>query len=115
MLEAEDWPACLAAVTLFTDAARAAVLTRVAPGIVERLPGLGVAGVREPAPRPIKLTPRQCDVLLGIADGETLAAIAQRLFLGTETVRSAAKDLYRRLDVHDRDAAVAKAREHGLL
>lgn len=115
VLDAENWPACLAAVTLFTDAARAAVLTRVAPAIVAGLPGLGVAGAREPGPRPIKLTPRQRDVLLGIAAGETLGAIAQRLYIGTETVRSAAKDLYRRLDVHDRDAAIAKAREHGLL
>lgn len=44
-----------------------------------------------------------------------MAAIAEHLYLRTETVRSTAKEIYRRLGVHDRESAVQMGRLSGLL
>ena len=41
--------------------------------------------------------------------------IAVRLFVSPETVRTHVRDIYRKLEVHSRSAAVARARELGLL
>ena len=45
----------------------------------------------------------------------TLAGIADRLFLSRHTVKSQIWSMYRKLGVHTRDEAVARARELGLL
>ncbi|WP_169798250.1 helix-turn-helix transcriptional regulator [Actinomyces radicidentis] len=50
-----------------------------------------------------------------LAAGRTLPEIADELFLGVETVRSTSKALYKRLGVHDRDAAVRVGTASGIL
>jgi LuxR family maltose regulon positive regulatory protein len=45
----------------------------------------------------------------------TLAGIADRLFLSRHTVKSQVWSMYRKLEVHTRGDAVARARELGLL
>jgi two-component system nitrate/nitrite response regulator NarL len=77
----------------------------------------GLAGEiyrREVVERPI-LTPREREVLLLTADGLSAPEIARRLQLGPATVRSHLQNLYEKLGVSDRAAAVAAALRRGLL
>jgi DNA-binding CsgD family transcriptional regulator len=54
-----------------------------------------------------RLTPRQRDVLAGVADGLTDAEIAERLGVAPATVGKHLEAIYERLDVHTRTAAAA--------
>jgi DNA-binding CsgD family transcriptional regulator len=53
------------------------------------------------------LTPRQREVLLLVAEGLTNADIARRLWISPGTVRRHLENVFARLDVHTRAAAVA--------
>ncbi|MBK9125859.1 MAG: tetratricopeptide repeat protein [Chloroflexi bacterium] len=59
--------------------------------------------------------PREIEILQLMADGQSNREIADRLFIGVETVRWYAKQIYSKLDVPGRDEAADKARELGLL
>jgi DNA-binding NarL/FixJ family response regulator len=61
------------------------------------------------------LTRRESEVLEGISHGLATRQIAERLFVGEETVRSHLKSLYQKLGVSDRSAAVAHAFREGIL
>lgn len=61
------------------------------------------------------LTPRQHEVLYELARGRSTLQIAGDLHLSHETVRNYIRALLRRLNVHSRLEAVAKARELGLV
>lgn len=61
------------------------------------------------------LPPRLRDVLLGIANGRTMAQIAQRLCLSEDAVKARAQALYRQLDARDRGHAIGVAFRTGLL
>lgn len=61
------------------------------------------------------LTRRESEVLEGISHGESTHEIAERLYVGDETVRSHLKSLYQKLGVSDRSAAVAHAFRDGIL
>jgi DNA-binding NarL/FixJ family response regulator len=61
------------------------------------------------------LTPREHDVLAGMADGLTNAEIAARLAVGTETVRTHVAAVLRKLQARDRTQAVVTAYGSGLL
>ena len=61
------------------------------------------------------LTPREAEVLALLDQGLSNKAIAQRLFVSTGTVKTHTHRLYRKLDVPSRTAALARARELGLL
>jgi DNA-binding NarL/FixJ family response regulator len=61
------------------------------------------------------LTRRERDVLVGMADGLTNAEIAARLAIGTETVRTHAAAVLRKMRVRDRTQAVVTAYGTGLL
>jgi two-component system nitrate/nitrite response regulator NarL len=77
----------------------------------------GLAGEirrREVVERPI-LTSRERQVLALTADGLTAPEIAKQLQLGVATVRSHLQNLYEKLGVTDRAAAVAQAMRTGLL
>jgi DNA-binding NarL/FixJ family response regulator len=60
------------------------------------------------------LTQRESEVLALIAAGLTNGAIAGRLIVGEETVKSHVRAVYRKLEVPDRAAAVARALREGL-
>ena len=61
------------------------------------------------------LTPAERRVLELLPTELNLGEIASRLWVSHETVRTHAKDIYRKLEVHSRVAAVARARALGLL
>ena len=61
------------------------------------------------------LTPRQHEVLVQLAHGASTAAIAERLVVSQETVRNHIRQILKRLNANSRLAAVAAARERGLI
>ena len=67
---------------------------------------------RASAPR---LTPRQWELLRLVASGHSNADIAQQLFLSENTVRKHLENIYERLSVSSRTAAVARVFQGGYL
>lgn len=61
------------------------------------------------------LSPRELEVLEHLAQGNADKQIAEKLFITRETVHKHLKNIYSKLDVHNRTSAVARARELGLL
>jgi NarL family two-component system response regulator LiaR len=97
-------------------AGEAAISRSLAMHLVQQYraaPSVAGAGMR---PVRSKLTDREWEVLDLITGGATTDDIARTLVLSTETVRSHRKNLYRKLEVSSRDAAVeAGARMRGLV
>jgi DNA-binding NarL/FixJ family response regulator len=60
------------------------------------------------------LSQRESEVLRLLAAGLSNRAIAQKLFLGEETIKSHLRSIYRKLDVTDRAQAVAVALREGI-
>jgi two-component system nitrate/nitrite response regulator NarL len=63
----------------------------------------------------IKLTPREQEVLRHVADGDSAPTIATRLFIETSTVKTHLQNIYEKLGVSERAAAVAEGMRRGLL
>jgi two-component system nitrate/nitrite response regulator NarL len=61
------------------------------------------------------LTERELEVLRGVAEGWSAAEVGKRLHLSPTTVKSHLRNLYAKLEVGDRAAAVAEAMRRGLL
>jgi two-component system nitrate/nitrite response regulator NarL len=107
---------------LLKDATRDAVcdaIARVARGQTAFTPDLhdGLAAeirARHDDTRP-KLTPREREVLTLLAEGHSGPQIADRLFLSPSTVKTHLANIYEKLEVSDRAAAVAKALRQGVL
>ncbi|MCP3473832.1 response regulator transcription factor [Bradyrhizobium sp. CCGUVB1N3] len=72
-----------------------------------------------PPPGPLlntaRLTPREIDILWGIAKGFSYAEIASHLGLSRQTVPGHIKNIYRKLEVHTRSEAVFEAVQQGLI
>ena len=68
------------------------------------------------APRSVfpELTDREREILGLIAEGRTNIQIADRLVLSLKTIRNHVSNIFNKLQVPDRAAAIAKAREAGL-
>lgn len=60
----------------------------------------------QPSP---SLTQRETEVLSHLCDGESYKMIADSLFISQETVRRHIKSVYKKLEVHSKSEAVAKA------
>jgi LuxR family maltose regulon positive regulatory protein len=109
------------------DLSRADVFVRDAEAVLRRRPDLGSLGPRTDdlrrrlgtlqtaASRHPTLTTAELRILPLLVTHLSIAAIADRLFLSRHTVKAQLESMYRKLDVHSRDAAVARAREAGLL
>jgi DNA-binding NarL/FixJ family response regulator len=69
----------------------------------------------EPPLNTAKLTPREIDILWGIAKGFSYAEIADHLGLSRQTVPGHIKNIYRKLEVHTRGEAVFEALQQGLI
>jgi len=73
----------------------------------------------EPPPGPplntTKLTPREIDILWGIAKGFSYAEIASHLGMSRQTVPGHIKSIYRKLEVHTRGEALFEALQQGLI
>jgi PAS domain S-box-containing protein len=63
----------------------------------------------------VHLTPRQLQVLKGLAGGGSTDMIANELHISRETVRNHVRDLLRALGVHSRVQAVARAHQLGIV
>jgi LuxR family maltose regulon positive regulatory protein len=100
---------------LLRDAARRGL----APAYARRLLGafLRPPAASRPAEQPLvePLSERELEVLALLADGLTYQQIAQALFISLNTVKTHLKNVYSKLAVHDRQEAVAEARELDLL
>jgi DNA-binding CsgD family transcriptional regulator len=79
---------------------------RKAPMSIQQIDLAGTA--RSPEPEP-QLTPRQWQLLDLLAAGHTNAQIARRLGVSEGTVRTHLENIYRRLNVTNRTAAVMRA------
>lgn len=75
----------------------------------------GATPVTGPAETPVRLSPRETDVLACAALGATNAEIAATLSLKEVTVKSYLQSAMSKLDAATRHAAVAKARRIGIL
>lgn len=95
-------------VLLDAVAAAARGETVLAPQVATRL----MARVREPAS---DLSSRELEVVRLVADGLANRDIARRLFVSEATVKSHLVHVFTKLGVASRTAAVAAARERGLL
>ncbi|NEB58243.1 helix-turn-helix transcriptional regulator, partial [Streptomyces diastaticus] len=62
-----------------------------------------------------RLAPREVDVLACVAAGATNGAVAERLGVGPETVKSYLRSAMRKLGARTRTEAVAVARRTGWL
>jgi DNA-binding NarL/FixJ family response regulator len=93
------------------NAVRAAAAGRsvLAPSVASRL----MHRVRTPAAEP--LSRREIEVLELVAAGTTNRELAARLFISEATVKSHLLNIYTKLGVNDRAAAVAEAFRRGLL
>jgi DNA-binding CsgD family transcriptional regulator len=89
-----------------------AALRAVAAGLMVRLPHTADSGfspMRESDTQ--TLTPRELVVLAAMADGMTNKLIARRLDISLHTVKFHVESVFRKLGVHNRTEAVAKALE----
>lgn len=84
--------------------------------VAEMLAGFGDLRGLLPEPQAGSgLSPRELQVLEVVATGASFAAVASRLYVSPNTVKSQMRDIYRKLGARGREAAVERARELGLL
>ena len=95
-----------------TVAAVARGETRLAPEVQADL--VNQIQIRSREDRPA-LSPREREVLVLIADGLSAPDVGRRLHLSPATVKTHLQNLYEKLGVSDRAAAVARAMRLGLL
>ena len=106
-------PADLAATVRDLAAGNSPITPTVARFIVRRAHAAGKApGAGEERAH---LTPRELDILWGIAKGFTYNDIADRLAISRNTVPTHIKSIYRKLEVTTRGEAVFEAVQQGLI
>lgn len=93
---------------------RAALATVVAGGDLLSKAQRRALELHEPRPATL-LSPRELQVLEGMAAGRSNAEIGRTLWLSEDTVKVHAKKLFAKTGVHDRAAAVAWAFRSGVL
>jgi DNA-binding NarL/FixJ family response regulator len=91
-----------------------AVLRQASAGAVYHTPAAAPARQDEPLPQGPNLTPRETAILKAISDGLTTKAISQDLWLSEHTVKFHLTNIYRKLGVSNRSAAVRYAFENDL-
>lgn len=94
-------------------AGRSPISSSIARVIVRRLSAPAPAPT--PAPLAEALTPRETEILWGIAKGFTYAELAERLGMSRQTVPVHIKSIYRKLAANNRSEAVFEASRLGLI
>ena len=97
----------------------AAVLRQVSSGAIYHAPTAnaqpGSGEQRSAAPEGPALTDREQQILAAVAHGSTTAVISRELWVSEHTVKFHLTNIYRKLGVPNRSAAVRYALEHGLV
>lgn len=93
----------------------AAGQTVLAPSIAAQLVLRAAGGAPGGVGAPIRLTPRETEILRLVAKGLSNPAIAGRLFIGESTVKTHLLRVYEKLGVSDRTRAVTRAMELRLI
>jgi DNA-binding NarL/FixJ family response regulator len=62
-----------------------------------------------------RLTPREHEILNGLAGGNSYLALAKNLNISADTVRFHIRNVYRKLQAHSQSEAVAKALRKGII
>ena len=97
-------------------AGRSPISSTIARTIVRRLGGRDAKPDRaDGEPSPDQLTPREMDILWGIAKGFTYGELADRLEISKQTVPVHIKHIYRKLQANNRSEAVYEASRRGLI
>ncbi|MDP1750327.1 MAG: response regulator transcription factor, partial [Reyranella sp.] len=104
-------------------AGRSPISSTIARTIVRRLgardpsaaAGLDAAPDAASEPGSPPLTPREMDILWGIAKGFTYGELAERLKISKQTVPVHIKHIYRKLQASNRSEAVYEASRRGLI
>jgi DNA-binding NarL/FixJ family response regulator len=97
-------------------AGRSPISSTIARTLVRRLAGRETAGEAvPPGEETQKLTPREMDILWGIAKGFTYAELADRLGISRQTVPVHIRNIYRKLQANNRSEAVYEASRRGLI
>lgn len=88
------------------------------PGLAEALAEIDARGVPDllPAPRVVaELSEREREVLEALSTADSLGAVARRLYLTTNTVKTHLRSIYRKLGTHSSGETVQRAVECGLI
>jgi two-component system nitrate/nitrite response regulator NarL len=96
------------------DAVAAAARGEVTLGAIFEQDVLGEIRHHGESPRP-ELSAREREVLALVAEGLSAPAIGQRLIIEESTVKTHLRNIYEKLEVTERAAAVAEAMRRGLL
>jgi DNA-binding NarL/FixJ family response regulator len=118
----DAFPTDIAATVRDLFAGHSPISASIARFIVRRTQGQGQGNLQGqtkapplPALNTAKLTPREIDILWGIAKGFSYADIADHLGLSRQTVPGHIKSIYRKLEVNTRGEAVFEALQQGLI
>ena len=110
----DAFPTDIAATVRDLVAGHSPISASIARFIVRRTQGSPKSSVLPPIST-VKLTPREIDILWGIAKGFSYAEIADHLGLSRQTVPGHIKSIYRKLEVNTRGEAVFEALQQGLI
>jgi len=91
------------------------ISSTIARTIVRRLGGRPAAADLSKEEPGQPLTPREMDILWGIAKGFTYGELAERLQISKQTVPVHIKNIYRKLQANNRSEAVYEASRRGLI
>jgi DNA-binding NarL/FixJ family response regulator len=95
-------------------AGRSPISSSIARVLVRRLSDRQAPSEPQDGPRP-HLTPRETDILWGIAKGFTYGELAERLGISNQTVPVHIRNIYRKLQASNRSEAVYEATRLGLI
>lgn len=90
-------------------------LRAIAAGRVYLSPDIALAAMQVHHEPEVQLTPRQCDVLKGIAQGQSSKEIARVMGVSLKTVAYHRAELIQRLDLHDVASLTRFALQQGLV
>ncbi len=108
-------PTDIAATVRDLVAGHSPISASIARFIVRRTQAQASAAAAPHALNTARLTPREIDILWGIAKGFSYADIAGHLGLSRQTVPGHIKNIYRKLEVNTRGEAVFEALQQGLI